>query len=511
MTKARQLADLLDSNGDVKTASLDNVPASDNASALTSGTLPNARLPSNIVDAGTEGTKIAQGTTAQRGSTEGQLRYNTTTNSLEIRNDSEFLAIEKALAISSVSPLGITPSENTGGGNNITLTGTGFQSGATVKFIGNDGTEFNASSVSFTNSTTVVAVAPELTASKEPFDVKITNPSGNTAQIDNQIQINISPVWQTASGTLATINDNATGTHATVSATDADGETVTYSESTSILSGAGLTLNANTGAITGDPTNADANTTYTFGINATDGTDTVNRTFNIVVNKINDGASSGRAAASAQAIRDLGITTPGVYYITNSGSSIPVWCDFQGSDGYMLAISVHSTNPETSDVWNTSSSSDVEIQVGDANPQAREVVSQLRRNRVFRYLMIKYEYSAWSPTNVYYTTPVIYDNGSNTSSALTALGSNTLIDRKSGNSGRLPGTACGNMSSEDTSKLRINATHNNARPTNLSNYGTNWDNQAGFFQKSGASYNYGDNFNGGCNHGSTTKFELYIK
>ena len=37
----------------------------------------------NIVDTGTEGTRIAQGTTAQRGSTEGQFRYNTTTNSFE--------------------------------------------------------------------------------------------------------------------------------------------------------------------------------------------------------------------------------------------------------------------------------------------------------------------------------------------------------------------------------------------------------------------------------------------
>ena len=44
MGKARNLADLLDANGDVKSASLDNVPASNNASALTTGTLPMARL-----------------------------------------------------------------------------------------------------------------------------------------------------------------------------------------------------------------------------------------------------------------------------------------------------------------------------------------------------------------------------------------------------------------------------------------------------------------------------------
>ena len=37
----------------------------------------------NIVDSGTEGTKVASGTTGQRGSTTGQWRYNTTTNFIE--------------------------------------------------------------------------------------------------------------------------------------------------------------------------------------------------------------------------------------------------------------------------------------------------------------------------------------------------------------------------------------------------------------------------------------------
>ena len=48
MTKARNIADLLDANGDVKSASLDNVPAVDltnlSATNLTSGTIPNARI-----------------------------------------------------------------------------------------------------------------------------------------------------------------------------------------------------------------------------------------------------------------------------------------------------------------------------------------------------------------------------------------------------------------------------------------------------------------------------------
>jgi len=53
MTKARNIADLLDANGDVKSASLDNVPAVDltnlSASNLTSGSIPDARVPSSAV------------------------------------------------------------------------------------------------------------------------------------------------------------------------------------------------------------------------------------------------------------------------------------------------------------------------------------------------------------------------------------------------------------------------------------------------------------------------------
>ena len=44
MSKARTLADLLDSNGDVVSGALDNVPPSNDASALTTGTLPIARI-----------------------------------------------------------------------------------------------------------------------------------------------------------------------------------------------------------------------------------------------------------------------------------------------------------------------------------------------------------------------------------------------------------------------------------------------------------------------------------
>ena len=63
MTKTRDIADLLDANGDVKLGALDNVPASNDASALTTGTLDEARLPTDIV-LFASGTKMLFGQTA---------------------------------------------------------------------------------------------------------------------------------------------------------------------------------------------------------------------------------------------------------------------------------------------------------------------------------------------------------------------------------------------------------------------------------------------------------------
>ena len=44
----------------------------------------------NIVDSGTEGTKVASGTTAQRGSTTGQFRFNTSLNRFEGHDGTSF-------------------------------------------------------------------------------------------------------------------------------------------------------------------------------------------------------------------------------------------------------------------------------------------------------------------------------------------------------------------------------------------------------------------------------------
>ena len=272
----------------------------------------------NITDTGTEGTKVASGTTAQRGSTAGQIRFNSTTGLAEYYTGTSFKSIDAPPTISSISP-----TTETNANANIVITGSSFSSGATVKFIGNDGTEYTSPSVTVNSDTQITATTPAtpLTVANEPYDVKVTNASGLSGTLADALDAGGSPTWNTASGTIATINDTATGTHATVSATDPDGQTVSYSETTSVLSGQNLTLNSSTGAISGDPTNVNNSTTHTFTLRASDGTNTTDRSFNIIVNPTADGSSSARAATSAVALNNLGITTDGVYWLQPSGGS----------------------------------------------------------------------------------------------------------------------------------------------------------------------------------------------
>src|SRR6056300_382121 len=63
----------------------------------------------NITDTGTEGTKVASGTTAQRGSTTGQWRYNSTTGYFEGKGASDFITLEPVPTVSSVDVTDVDP------------------------------------------------------------------------------------------------------------------------------------------------------------------------------------------------------------------------------------------------------------------------------------------------------------------------------------------------------------------------------------------------------------------
>jgi hypothetical protein len=236
----------------------------------------------NIVDTGTEGTKVASGTTAQRGSTQGQWRYNTTTGFFEGYDGTAFSTLEPDPTVSSISP-----TTATAGGTSITITGSNFFTGATVKFIGNDGTEYTSPSVTVNSATQITATTPAtaLLAGNEPYDVRVTSSSGKIGVLDDALDAGGSPAWSTASGNIATGFEGVALSGVSVSASDPDGTAVAYSETGgSVLSSNSLTLNSSTGAITGNfPASSSASgTTLSFNIRASSGGDNTDRAFNII-------------------------------------------------------------------------------------------------------------------------------------------------------------------------------------------------------------------------------------
>jgi hypothetical protein len=284
----------------------------------------------DIVDTGTEGTKVASGTTAQRGSTTGQWRFNTTTGYFEGRNSAgDFSTLEPTPTITNVDVTEVA--SDAGGNQTFVITGTNFSSGGVIAFVGSSA-QFNASTTTYNSATQVTAVAPKASFlnAQEPYKIKFTSSSGVAGtSATGLINVDNAPTWTTSAGTLATILDNATGTHATLAATDAEGDTVTYSETGGTnITGAGLSLNSGNGQITGDPTNVNSSTTVSFTGRATAGSKTTDRSFNIIINPLLDGSTNAKAASSAKAIYDLGSSFQG------SSANGLYWLDPDGTGTY---------------------------------------------------------------------------------------------------------------------------------------------------------------------------------
>jgi|TARA_B110000858_G_scaffold84248_2_gene97466 hypothetical protein len=238
----------------------------------------------NIVDTGTEGTKVAVGTTAQRGSTTGQWRFNTDTGYYEgINSAGGISSLEPDPTISSVDD---TEVDSAAGGNQtIVVTGTNFSSGGTISFVGSSAS-FNAATTTFNSVTQVTAVAPKSSFlnAQEPYKVKFTSSTGKTGTSGNLINVDNAPSFGVGSGTLGTLADTgrASSNLTTVTATDAEGEAITFAKTAGTLP-TGITLNSN-GTWSGTANAESSNTTYNFTITATAGSKTTDRAYAITVN-----------------------------------------------------------------------------------------------------------------------------------------------------------------------------------------------------------------------------------
>jgi len=234
----------------------------------------------NIVDSGTEGTRVASGTTAQRGSTQGQLRFNTTTNLAEYYDGTAFKAIDSSPEINSISPTSIDESDLTAN-QTIVITGSNFGTGATVKIIGNDGTEITPTSTTRNSATQITITTPTsgITASNEPYGIKVLNASGLSKTVSTLLNINDKPVFSVAAGSLGTLLDGArAGSNLTqVTGTDEESDAITFAVTSGSIP-AGLTFNSN-GTFSGTANAVNSLTTSTFTVTATSGGQTATRQY----------------------------------------------------------------------------------------------------------------------------------------------------------------------------------------------------------------------------------------
>ena len=151
----------------------------------------------------------------------------------------------------------------------INITGTNFSGIPIVEFIKSDtGAITSSNTVSLTNATTL---SVNCTLASGTYYVRIELENGRAARSTNAIlTASTSPVFNTGAGSIGTFAGNFSGTLFTISASS--DSAITFSETTSVLAGAGVTLNTSTGALTTSDFGGSSTTptTYTFTLKIVD-------------------------------------------------------------------------------------------------------------------------------------------------------------------------------------------------------------------------------------------------
>ena len=270
--------------------------ASINAANIDAGTLNNARLPSTISDKTIEATALtAKG---DGSSADGKITLNCSQNSHGVKIQSPAHSAGQSYTLILPTSVGTNGQVLATNGNStnqltwvdaqetkptvadvsqtiapstattITITGTNFVSIPHVEFVKTDGSVTIANTVSFTSST---SLSVNVTLASGNYYVRIENPDGNAGRSTNNIlTASTAPSFTTSAGSLGTIAGNFSGTVATIAGTS--DSAITFSETTSVLTTANVTLNTSTGALTTTDFGGSSTTptTYNFTIRITD-------------------------------------------------------------------------------------------------------------------------------------------------------------------------------------------------------------------------------------------------
>jgi len=237
----------------------------------------------NVVGPGIITNKTAVGTGAAANDL--VLIYDTSTGSLKKITQTNLLNFP---TVTSISPTNVLSGDGTGN-HTIVITGQGF-SGATAKLINNSGSSINFDSQTVNSATQITGVVAKssLPGSGEPYDVNVTAATGLASSLDNALNIDQSPVFSTAAGSLGTVLNSArSGLSFTVAAADPEsgGDPVYTLESGSIPAGLSFASTSSGAVISGTADAQSSNTTSTFTIRAKDAASNVSdRIFSITVN-----------------------------------------------------------------------------------------------------------------------------------------------------------------------------------------------------------------------------------
>ena len=269
----------------------------------------------------------------------GQLIFNESTSLMQYYDGSNWISIDAPPVVSSVNNANPTDTQ-IAAGFDMVITGEGFKSGATVKFIGNDGTTYTSPTVTFNSATQLTArLHASVSNAKEPYDVKVTNLSGLSNTLEDAFNVNSKPIWSTSAGSLGSVVEGANA-NITVAATDPESDTIAYSETTSNLSGAGFSLNSSSGLISGTAAAVSGDTTTSFTLRATSGGQTADRSFSIITEN-KDGSTAAKACQYGSEVITAqgGSFSAGKYWLTGKTSlGLSAQQVYIDADGYMLVF-----------------------------------------------------------------------------------------------------------------------------------------------------------------------------
>jgi len=238
----------------------------------------------------------------------------------------------QGVTLTSISPTNVVSGDGTGN-HTFTLTGTNF-TGAAATLINNSGTAVAFDSVTINSATQITGVIAKssLTNAGEPYDVKVTGANNITAQLDNQINIDASPVFVTDAGSLGDVIATTAGSFS-VNATDPESAgNVTFElQSGSLPPSYTITNTAaegGTAIIAGTDSTTSSTTTFNFVLRAVDAaSNTTSRAFSITsrIPVSESFTSSGTFSVPA------GITAADVLVVAGGGSGGSVYTSGAGA------------------------------------------------------------------------------------------------------------------------------------------------------------------------------------